>query len=132
MSITIAIRDETTSGDIRDAGTLEFESERTTVRELIRSRVYQEVKDHNTKRNQTHFGGLVQPTDTERELNGYRFKQPRQLDWKRQFDVALKAFDENQILLLVNDRQVEALDEEIVLAKETVVAFVRLIALVGG
>ncbi len=132
MSITIAIRDETTSGDIRDAGTLEFESERTTVRELIRSRVYQEVKDYNTKRNQTHFGGLVQPTDTEKELNGYRFKQPRQVDWKQQFDVALKAFDENQILILVNDRQVETLDEDIVLAKETVVSFLRLIPLVGG
>ncbi|MEZ6084536.1 MAG: hypothetical protein R3E58_11510 [Phycisphaerae bacterium] len=96
MSITIAIRDETTSGDIRDAGTLEFESgahDRAGVDSQPR---VSEVKDHNTKRNQTHFGGLVQPTDTEEELNGFTASSNRG-GW---LEAAVrrhssKAFDEN-------------------------------------
>ncbi|GJM26445.1 MAG: hypothetical protein DHS20C16_28600 [Phycisphaerae bacterium] len=132
MSYTITIRDETTGGDITVAGTLEFETERTTVRELIRSRVYQDVKDHNALQNQQLFGGLIQPTDTESDLNGYRFKKPRQVDWKKQFEVALKGFEEYQILILVNDRQVESLDDEVILTRETVVSFLRLIPLIGG
>jgi xylulokinase len=31
-----------------------------------------------------YFHGLVQPTDAERVLNGYRLKQRRPLDWKEQ------------------------------------------------
>ena len=45
MSVTLTIRDENTAGDTTHTLTLDFLTERITVRELIRSRVYQEVKD---------------------------------------------------------------------------------------
>jgi len=78
--------------------------------------VYQEVQDHNRQEHQQVFHGLVQPTDTEQELNGYRLRRPRQIDWKQQFEAALHAFERNGFLILINERQAESLDEEIVIA----------------
>ena len=132
MTTTLTIRDEEMSGKTLNEFSLDFLTERITVRELIRSRVFQEVKDYNAKQNQTEFRGLVQPTDTERTLNGFRLKKPRQIDWQEQFDKAIEAFEKNQILILVNDRQAESLEEEIQVATDTTVSFLRLTLLVGG
>ena len=132
MASTLTIRDETSSGESTGELVLEFLTERITVRELIRSRVYQEVQDHNLKANQTVFRGLVQPTDTERELNGYRLRQPRQIDWQTQYDTALKSFEKNGFLVLVDDQQVDSLDDEIVITPETRISFLKLVPLVGG
>jgi hypothetical protein len=129
---TLTIRDEELTGKTLHEFSLDFLTERITVRELIRSRVYQEVKDHNAKQNQSEFRGLVQPTDAERTLNGYRLKKPRMIDWQEQFDKAVEGFHKNQILILVNDRQMESLDEEIEVGPGTSVSFLRLTLLVGG
>ncbi len=93
-------------------------TERLTVRELIRSRVYQEVQDYNVQQGQVYHG-LVQPEDTEKTLNGWKLKKPRLLDWKRQYDRAIEAFEGNQILILVNDRQAESLDDEFMIEPNT-------------
>jgi hypothetical protein len=45
---------------------------------------------------------------------------------------ALQAFERGRVLLLVDDRQVERLDEEIVLAPDTTVTFLELVPLAGG
>jgi len=132
MSTTVTIRDEELTGGTVHEFSLDCLTERITVRELIRSRVYQEVKDHNAQQAQQVFQGLVQPTDSEQTLNGYKLKKPRQINWQQQFDNALKAFEQNQILILVNDRQVETLEEEIEVSPQTVVSFMRLTLLVGG
>ena len=58
MSVTLTVRDETTSGDVYHELPLEFPTERITVRELIRERVYQEVQDFNRKRERA---GLSRP-----------------------------------------------------------------------
>lgn len=132
MSATLTVYDEELTGKKLNEFTLELPSETLTVRELIRSRVYQEVQDHNTQANQTEFRGLVQPTDTEQTLNGFRLKKPRQIDWKEQFERATEAFESNRILILVDDRQAESLDEEIEVGSDTRVSFLRLTLLVGG
>ena len=131
MATTVTVRDETTSGNATNELTLEFLTERITIRELIRSRVYQEVRDYNARAS-GHFRGLVQPTDAERELNGYRLRPGRTIDWEAQFERALKAFRGNGVLILVDDRQVGDLDEKIVLRPETQISFLRLVPLVGG
>lgn len=86
MATTLTIRDEEMTGKTLHEFSLEFLTERITVRELIRSRVFQEVKDHNAnaKQNQSEFQGLVQPTDVERSLNGSQ-EQTRAIDWQKQF-----------------------------------------------
>ena len=131
MSATLTIRDETLSGEPLREWELEVAAEKMTVRELIRSRVYQEVQDYNLRCGPV-FQGLVQPEEAEKALNGWKLRRPRQLDWKVQFDRAVEAFEKNQVLVLVNDRQAESLDEEFVIGPQTRVSFLRLTPLVGG
>jgi len=136
MSVTITIRDETATGDVYHEIPLEFPSERIAVRELIRERVYQEVQDFNRQENERIFRGLVQPTDTERVLNGprqeYRLKQHRQIDWKPQFEKAIEAYERNGFFILIDDQQAESLDQEFTVKPRTQISFVRLTMLVGG
>jgi hypothetical protein len=131
MSGMLTIRDEALSGEALREWALEVATESLTVRELIRSRVYQEVQDYNVGQGPV-FQGLVQPDEAEKTLNGWKLRKPRLLDWKRQFDRAVEAFEKNQILILVNDRQAERLEEEVVLGPDTRVTFLRLSPLVGG
>ena len=131
MATTLTVRDESSAGQTLHEFALEVLSERLSVRELIRSRVYQEVQDYNLRQPQV-YRGLVQPTDAERTLNGFTLKKPRQIDWKQQFDKAIEAFEANRILILVDDRQVDSLDEEIVIGPRARVSFLRLTMLVGG
>jgi len=139
---TITIHDQTTSGNSTHSLTLDILSETITVRELIRSRVYQEVQDFNLQQTQaassggankaTTFSGLVQPTDTERTLNGYKLKTPRQIDWKPQFEKACEAFASNRILLLIDNTQPTDLDQPLTLKHDTRISFLKLVPLVGG
>jgi hypothetical protein len=131
MSATITIRDETLSGESIHEFELELLTERLTVRELIRSRVYQEVQDFNTRRAQV-FQGLVQPDEAEATLNGYALRRPRQIDWRKQFDRAIEAFEANRVLVLLDGRQLESLDEPIEIGPGAEVSFLRLMPLVGG
>ena len=57
----------------------------------------------------------MQPTDAEITLNGCRLPKRRTIDWNEQYDKAKKAFEANGIIILVGDKQVERLDEEIVI-----------------
>jgi hypothetical protein len=136
MTVTLTVRDETTSGDVYHELPLEFPTERITVRELIRERVYQEVQDFNRKSDEQVFRGLVQPTDSERILNGkspeYRVKRHRAIEWKTQFEKAVEAFDRNGYLVLIDDKQAESLEQEFVIGRGTLVSFVKLALLVGG
>jgi hypothetical protein len=131
MAALLTIRDESLGGDTLQTWALEVLSERLTVRELIRSRVYQEVQDYNLKQGDV-YRGLVQPEDTEKTLNGWKLSKPRLLDWKRQYERAVEAFAGNQILILINNRQAESLDEEFTIEPSTNVTFLRLTPLVGG
>src|SRR5260370_34178905 len=118
MAGRLTIGDESGSGDSYNELPLEFPSEHITVRELIRERVYQEVQDFNRKRNEQVFRGLVQPTDTERVLNGkrieYRLTKHREIQWKSQFEKALDAFGRTGFLVLIDEKQAESLDQEFV------------------
>ncbi|MEB3248168.1 MAG: hypothetical protein VKK07_02365 [Merismopediaceae bacterium] len=135
MSITVKIQDATTLNLETDSTSsvfiLDLLTERITVRDLIRSRVYQDVKDYNTRQPE-YFRGLVQPTEAEQSLNGYKLKKPRQLNWESQLAKAIAAFEGNSFLILVDDEQVTELDEDIVITPETTITFLKLVPLVGG
>ena len=136
MSITLTVRDETAAGNVYHELPLEFPSERISVRELIRERVYQEVQDFNRKQGEQVFRGLVQPTDTERVINGnrteYRMAKHRMIEWKTQFENAIEAFERNGFFILVDDKQAINLDEEFVVGHNTLISFVKLVPLAGG
>ncbi len=132
MPVTLVVRDESTAGSVGEPITLSFPTETITVRELIRERVYQEVQDFNRAKDQSHFKGLVQPTDTEVSLNGFTLKKRREIDWKAQFDRACDAYTKNRVLVLVGDRQTESLDETLTITRGVDVTFLKLVPLVGG
>ncbi len=119
MSTALAIHDETTSGERRHSLTLHLPEPTITARELIRARVFEEVRSFNETLPE-HCQGLVQP------------KERRRLDWHEQARVAVEAFERNGFLLLVNGRQIETLEEEIRIRPETTVTFLKLVPLVGG
>ena len=77
-------------------------------------------------------GGLVQPTETESALNGYRMKTRRQVDAEKQVYVAPDAFQKNGYFVFINDMQAESLDQEVVVTEDLKVSFVKLTPLVGG
>jgi hypothetical protein len=79
-----------------------------------------------------HFRGLVQPTDAERVLNGFRLRQRRKIDWQEQYRRAIEAFQRNGFLILVDDKQVDDLDQVVDLKHNSTVTFLKLVPLVGG
>ena len=137
MAATLKIRDEhlTTAGDDH-VFELEFPTERITVRELIRERVYQEVDDYNRQARlgelPPKFRGLVQPSATEQTLNGPPTTEVREVNWRRQYDLAIDAYERRRMLVLVGDHQTSSLDETIEITAGTEVTFLRLVMLVGG
>jgi hypothetical protein len=130
MPATVTVRDETPAGDVTDEWSLEFLSETVSVRDLIRERVYQEVQDYNVRKRASPFRGLVQPEAHEVALNGSAKAQP--IDWRKQFEKATEAFETHRMLILVDDRQAESLDQTLTIGTDTTVTFLRLTLLVGG
>lgn len=127
---TVAVADETTLGARTNELTLDFLTERVTAREVIRARVYQEVTEHNAAGTGI-FRGLVVPR-ADPAGPGVAGKTRRRIDWREQYERALAGFAANGFLLLVDDRQVRDLDEEVVLRHDTTVTFLKLVPLVGG
>ena len=100
MVATLTIRDETTSPlDDDRVFTLDLPAERVTVGDVIRARVHREVEDYNARRPEC-FRGLVQPTNAERTLNGFRVRERRRIDPEEQATKAVEAFGCNRFLLL--------------------------------
>lgn len=128
---TLTISDERPAGGVIDSFVLEVPAPRISVRELIEYRVQDEVRRHNANL-QVPFRGLVQPRPEEVELNGPRDSGRRPVDWRRQVEVAVEAFLHNGFFILVGERQVDGLDEEIDLETIDTATFIRLVPLVGG
>jgi hypothetical protein len=128
--VLMTIRDETAVGCAIGSIVLDVPGT-VTLRELIRLRVREEVARYNAQPTE-RFHGLVRPMQAEEDLNGYRMRTPTRIDWERQADTAVTAFARNGFFVLVGDRQVEDLDEELTLDEASDVAFVRLVPLVGG
>ena len=121
MAAAVAwIVDETSSrkrtGELR----IELASERVTARDLIRRRVEAAVARFQQAIGD-RYEGLVRPD-----------AKSRRIDLAKQQQVALDAFGRNGFLLFVGERQIDDLDEEIVITPELPVRFVRLVPLVGG
>jgi hypothetical protein len=133
MLTKLLIRDETTAGlgKAEHTFTVHVSGEKISIRELIRQRVTQEVEEFNS-RQPAVFRMLVQPNDTERTLNGFKFHTPRLVDPITQYEKAIEAFEGNGFIVLVDNYQVQELDDEIALHPETSVTFLKLIPLVGG
>jgi hypothetical protein len=127
----VTVVDRAASGEQLLSRKLEVSSEPITLRELIRQRIREEVDEYNREQSDIFFG-LIQPTDTERVLNGYRLKAKRLLSWENQYAKALQAFEKNGFFVIVDGEQIEDLDQFIALREASEVRFLKLVPLVGG
>ena len=133
---TVIIKDESGSGRIASSITLETVVERITLRDLITTRVREEVARYNAHRADPGdagdvFAGLVMPEGAVPTPAGFRMPSRRPVDWEQAAE-SLKAFRRNGFFILVDDRQITDLDEELELTADTDIRFIRLVALVGG
>jgi hypothetical protein len=133
MGVTVTVRDQVgTRSESGDGMRLDVEAA-TTVRDLIRTRVREEVAVANARAARgDDFRTLVQPVDAEVTLNGYRLRAGRTIDWQKQADKAEEAFERGSFFLLVDRRQPAGLDEELALTADSDIRFIRLVPLVGG
>jgi hypothetical protein len=130
-AVSVLMYDETPGYERSPRVKLELVSDRVTVRELIESRVRREV-DAINRAPGMEFRTLVQPTDAERTLNGFKLRKPKPINADAQCKLAVEAFERGRFFLLVDDRQVERLDQEIIIGPDTEVGFFKLVPLVGG
>jgi hypothetical protein len=128
----VRIRDDARSGDASTEPLVLVDMpERVSVRDLIRTRVREEVARANADRSQSR-SLLVTPVDAEQLLNGDRVRVDRVIDWERQAEVAVEAFQKQKFFVFVDGTQVEGLDDEVALGADSEVRFLRLTPLVGG
>jgi hypothetical protein len=135
MAVTVTITDESGSGRVAGTLTLDGVDERITLRDLVRTRVREEVARYNSQRDDGGgdiFAGLVMPAGAEPTRDGFRMPGRRFIDWEQQADRAVLAFTKNGFFVLVGGRQVTDPDEELDLTADSGIRFVRLVQLVGG
>lgn len=130
MTLTVSIQD-TLGLKVSNKIDVQFSRAQVTVRDIIEARVQKEVADYNQKLPE-YFNGLVQPTNAEKTLNGYRVKERKVIDAEKQVYIALHAFGKNAYFVLVDNKQVESLEQEVTLSANSIVKFVKLTPLVGG
>lgn len=126
MGAALTVVDATPTGQRLSSFRLELASERITVRELIRRKVLHELDERARGARERR----VAPSPVESRLNAPR--PPRPVDAEAACREAIDAFARNGFFLFVGDRQVEDLEEEVVVVGDTEVRFVKLVPLVGG
>jgi hypothetical protein len=131
MPIRVTIKDVTGTGRVTAATTVDGIDQRITVRDLVRTRVREEVVRYNARASSL-FTGLVMPEGAEPGPEGFRMAATRWIDWEKQASKAIEAFGRNRFFVLVGDRQVTDLDEVLELTADTDIRFIRLVQLAGG
>lgn len=130
-SITLSIRDENFSGKVFQEIWIGFNSEIQTIQNIIEARVRQEVTNYNNKLPE-YYNGLIEPSDAEKTINGYKLRNKKPIDAEKQVYVALDAFQKNGFFVLVDNQQCSSLGDRIQLTEKTKISFVKLTPLVGG
>lgn len=129
--VIVQMQDKTSNGKILNEISVHFASNKVTVKEIIETRVTEEVESYNNKLPE-YFRGLVQPTDAEATLNGYKLRKHKLIDTEKQVYIALDAFQKNGYFILIDNYQAESLEQVVTLKANTNINFVKLTPLVGG
>ena len=123
---TITIKDESLSGS-QPSWKLDITEEQSTVREIIRRRIYQEVSEYNAKK-RIHSSGLIPSTS----LSPSPADSAPSLDWQTHYDQAITSFEKRHYIVIINDQQVTHLDTPIHLSAQSTITFLKLVPLIGG
>jgi hypothetical protein len=110
---TITIQDETFNRT-QPAWKLKIQEDVSSLREIIRSRVYQSVSEYNARQRRDLLG-LV--------LSDPQISEPIPLDWEEQYQQALQDFSKRRFIVLVNGCQIIDLDKSLHLSEATAIWF---------
>lgn len=150
MELALKLYDKTLGSQRKLTCELKLVSERISARELIGKRIDAEAAEiekqlisgeigSTTNRAATSY--LVVPGFIETILNGGRnygvarktnHSLPKRVNTVLQKHTACEAFQKNQFLILFDDRQVTALDDQLTVTESSAATFIKLIPLVGG
>lgn len=130
-ALITVIKDQSGAGRVAATSTLQGIDSRITLRDLIRTRVREEVARYNATLAEL-FQGLVMPDGAQPTPEGFRMPARRRIDWEQQADHALDAFRRNGFFILIDARQVSDLEEVLELTAESDIRFLRLVQLAGG
>ena len=130
-AITVAIKDENFSGKVLQEVMIGFESDTVSVGEIIEQRVRQEVENYNSRLPE-YYNGLIQPSEAEKTINGFKLRTKKPIDAEKQVYTALDAFQKNGFFVLIDDHQHSSLEQSVHLSPDTRISFVKLTPLVGG
>lgn len=129
----VTLQEKSISGTILDEIELQIADERCTLAELIQMKVWEQARQYNERRAQESQG---YSNPIENALNSAshqkRIENRRLADPEKEVYRAWEAFRQNQYFAFVDGRQVESLDQEILLNSQTEVSFMQLTPLVGG
>jgi hypothetical protein len=137
MIATVTMLEQAIPGRVERALVLEMPATRATGRELIRRRLQALSEQEDTSSSPQR--SLVERT-LRRRYSGQGVGPRRDVDpsdaERRDLDTrlrhAIEAFERNQFMLLVDDRQLTDLDVSVPINPDTVVTFLQLVPLVGG
>lgn len=121
MTAELRYIDEVVPGKKSTEKIISFPLDRVSVRELITQRVAAEVAKYNNRQDSSD-SLLIRP----------KTESPQMIDANQQIAKAIESFGSSSLLLLVNDKQIENLDDVIHITPNTVVTFLKLVPLVGG
>jgi hypothetical protein len=128
----VTVSDTTTTCDaVEESFQLDL-PQSCTLRELIRFRVREDVAKHNVARSPVFQGLAHKQGASQRDESVSEYAGWRRIDWEHQADIAETAFLCNAFFVFVDDRQVEDLDEIVLLENTEHLEFVRLVPLAGG
>lgn len=128
MSVKLTVCEKSPGGPPAEEYSIELKEDRLTVRDLIQNIVFHQVYKLNTAARDWNR----MADQREKLLNTKAAGTGHTIDWVPKFEQALKAFENNQVILLLDDTQVEQLDEFVTLTPKTKVTFLKLVPLVGG
>ncbi len=123
--VHLVIHDETHTGSILNQIKINLSQTCLTASELIRERVYQEVKAFNNRRSDFFSGLLMQPLRAERVFDGYRIPSDYKLDPEKQYYLAMHAFKKGDFCLLVDEETIADPERSIDLCNHTRVSFLK-------
>lgn len=130
----IVIKDETLFGLVTQEQRIIIPKETLTLRDIITARVEEEVRKHNDKVTD-RYQFLIDLAPAEMRLNkglGRKLKGRKLIDAAEPVSKAIHAFRSNAFFVLVGDRQLETLDEEIPGGQDLEISFIKLTQLIGG
>lgn len=124
---TITLQDASLQGQQQSPWQMNIFEEQSTLREILRSRIYQEVSEYNAqKRSQSLCLITLMP------VGRPQADAAPPVDWQIHYKRAVEAFKKKRYLVLINGRQMTKLDAPVHLTDQTTITFLKLIPLIGG